>query len=159
MLLSYYITYHIILLNCYLLFTAFMAPEVVTQKGYGRAADIWSLGCVIIEMATGKRPWHEMENMHQIMFKVRVGSAITIQWLCMCLQPRQMMFTLIKALQIICFFTETKKETHITALYVIMKRFEVDHIVKSRLIIQLAKSIKHSMLHENETKLPYLCKK
>ena len=49
--------------------TAFMAPEVITQKGYGRSADIWSLGCVIIEMTTGKRPWSEMENMHQIMFK------------------------------------------------------------------------------------------
>ena len=56
--------------------TAFMAPEVITQKGYGRSADIWSLGCVIIEMTTGKRPWSEMENMHQIMFKVCIISTV-----------------------------------------------------------------------------------
>jgi len=34
-----------------------MAPEILKQERYGRKVDIWSLGCVIIEMASGKHPW------------------------------------------------------------------------------------------------------
>lgn len=34
---------------------AYMAPEIFqSSEGHGRAADVWSVGCVVIEMATGK---------------------------------------------------------------------------------------------------------
>ncbi len=38
-----------------------MAPEAL--KGtYTKAVDIWSLGCLIIEMATGRPPWENLKG-------------------------------------------------------------------------------------------------
>ncbi|XP_042416150.1 mitogen-activated protein kinase kinase kinase 5-like [Zingiber officinale] len=51
-----------------------MAPEMLQatmnkEIGYDLAVDIWSLGCTIIEMFTGKHPWSDLEG-PQAMFKV-----------------------------------------------------------------------------------------
>ncbi|XP_020234894.1 mitogen-activated protein kinase kinase kinase 1 [Cajanus cajan] len=55
--------------------TAFwMAPEVVKgkQTGYGLPADIWSLGCTVLEMLTGQIPYYHLECM-QALFRIGRG--------------------------------------------------------------------------------------
>ncbi|KAJ3526316.1 hypothetical protein NMY22_g10214 [Coprinellus aureogranulatus] len=51
-----------------------MAPEVInTQKGgYNFKIDIWSVGCVVLEMWGGVRPWTG-EEMVAVMFKLYQG--------------------------------------------------------------------------------------
>lgn len=46
-----------------------MAPEVVKQTAYTRKADIWSLGCLIVEMFTGHHP-HPNCTQLQAIFKI-----------------------------------------------------------------------------------------
>jgi serine/threonine protein kinase len=48
-----------------------MAPEVINlqKKGYNFKIDIWSVGCVVLEMWAGMRPWMGDEAV-AVMFKV-----------------------------------------------------------------------------------------
>ena len=49
-----------------------MAPEVVNPKkdqGYSAKVDIWSVGCVVLEMFAGRRPWENEETIGAI-FKI-----------------------------------------------------------------------------------------
>ena len=42
----------------------YMSPEVIRNNQRGRygAMDIWSMGCVVLECATGKKPWSNLDN-------------------------------------------------------------------------------------------------
>jgi len=54
----------------------YMAPEIITggEKGRKGSMDIWSLGCCILEMATGRRPWSNLDNEWAIMYHVVTGN-------------------------------------------------------------------------------------
>ncbi|XP_015958937.1 mitogen-activated protein kinase kinase kinase 18-like [Arachis duranensis] len=41
---------------------AFMAPEVARGDEQGFPADVWALGCTILEMVTGKPPWNDVSG-------------------------------------------------------------------------------------------------
>ncbi|KAI6827358.1 MAP kinase [Hortaea werneckii] len=55
----------------------YMSPEVIRggkpHNARLGAEDIWSLGCVISEMATGARPWANLDNEWAIMYNIAQG--------------------------------------------------------------------------------------
>jgi len=111
-------------LESYVGTTMYMAPEIQTsgglvstamnatpdQKandesggqymGYGRAVDIWSTGCVVLEMLTGKKPYHYLDHEFQVIYHLGSGIAPKIPVdlqncemthsflkLCLCIDP------------------------------------------------------------------------
>lgn len=44
----------------------YMAPEAFNPAGFAVEVDLWSMGCVVVEMVTGKMPWDGLQ-MQQIM--------------------------------------------------------------------------------------------
>ncbi|XP_058068596.1 mitogen-activated protein kinase kinase kinase 20-like [Magnolia sinica] len=53
----------------------YMAPESVTRNQYESPVDVWSLGCVVAEMFSGKPVWTctENTNMNSILFRIGSG--------------------------------------------------------------------------------------
>ncbi|KAF8592011.1 Pkinase-domain-containing protein [Ramaria rubella] len=54
----------------------YMSPEVIKNDKRGRhgAMDIWSMGCVVLEFATGRKPWSNLDNEWAIMFHIGVAT-------------------------------------------------------------------------------------
>lgn len=53
----------------------YMSPEVITGQSTAKngVVDIWSLGCCVLEMATGRRPWANLDNEWAIMYHIAAG--------------------------------------------------------------------------------------
>ncbi|KAH9024585.1 kinase-like domain-containing protein [Lactarius pseudohatsudake] len=46
------------------------APEVIELKGASPKSDIWSLGCTVIELLTGRPPYGDIGNAMTVMFRI-----------------------------------------------------------------------------------------
>ncbi|RNF16680.1 putative protein kinase [Trypanosoma conorhini] len=51
----------------------FMAPEVIACSGHSCMADIWSVGCCVLEMLTGHPPFWNLDNHMAVMFAIMKG--------------------------------------------------------------------------------------
>ncbi|XP_010453437.1 PREDICTED: mitogen-activated protein kinase kinase kinase 3-like [Camelina sativa] len=46
----------------------YMSPESISHGETGKGLDLWSLGCVVLEMYTGKKPWwHTNDYLKELM--------------------------------------------------------------------------------------------
>lgn len=51
-----------------------MAPELIINHKANKSADVWSLGCVMVEMRTGKPPWMELGKTPEMMTDIIINS-------------------------------------------------------------------------------------
>ncbi|KAF7030239.1 hypothetical protein CFC21_041826 [Triticum aestivum] len=55
---------------------AFMAPEVARGEEQGPASDVWALGCTVVEMATGRAPWSDMNDLLAAVHRIGYTAAV-----------------------------------------------------------------------------------
>uniref|UniRef100_N1QVX5 Uncharacterized protein n=1 Tax=Aegilops tauschii TaxID=37682 RepID=N1QVX5_AEGTA len=55
---------------------AFMAPEVARVEEQGPASDVWALGCTVVEMATGRAPWSDMNDLLAAVHRIGYTAAV-----------------------------------------------------------------------------------
>ncbi|XVF26071.1 hypothetical protein REPUB_Repub13aG0268400 [Reevesia pubescens] len=48
----------------------YMAPEVARGEQQGFPADVWALGCTVIEMATGQVPWSDFNDPVSALYRI-----------------------------------------------------------------------------------------
>ncbi|XP_010244478.1 PREDICTED: mitogen-activated protein kinase kinase kinase 2-like [Nelumbo nucifera] len=48
----------------------FMAPEVARGDEQGFPADVWAIGCTVIEMATGRLPWSDASDPVSALYRI-----------------------------------------------------------------------------------------
>ncbi|XP_010558598.1 PREDICTED: mitogen-activated protein kinase kinase kinase 2-like [Tarenaya hassleriana] len=51
----------------------YMAPESVNNNEYGSQADVWALGCAVVEMFSGKTAWSFKEGSNFMALLMRIG--------------------------------------------------------------------------------------
>nr|VDD26539.1 unnamed protein product [Brassica oleracea] len=52
----------------------YMAPESVNDNEYGSEADVWALGCAVVEMFIGETAWSFKEGSHFMSLLIRMVS-------------------------------------------------------------------------------------
>lgn len=54
-----------------------MAPEVIKAEPSldWLLADVWSVGCTVVEMLTGKTPWPDIPNAMAVMYNICKGNS------------------------------------------------------------------------------------
>ncbi|GMP44716.1 hypothetical protein CsSME_00013522 [Camellia sinensis var. sinensis] len=54
--------------------TLYMAPESIRHEDYEPEVDIWALGCMILELLTGKEPWKCDRNTERVTILFKIAS-------------------------------------------------------------------------------------
>lgn len=59
----------------------FMAPEVIKGTGHGASADIWSIGCTMIQMVRGQAPFSEYSSPVTAMYHVALNPQNVLRYI------------------------------------------------------------------------------
>eukprot|EP00802_Teleaulax_amphioxeia_P009351 Tamp_09367.p1 GENE.Tamp_09367~~Tamp_09367.p1 ORF type:complete len:589 (+),score=101.45 Tamp_09367:209-1975(+) len=86
----------------------FMSPEVILEQRYSKKSDIWSVGCTVLQMATGNPPFSEFSNHIAALFHITASTDPPPI-------PEEVSGGL-RAFALLCFERDVKKRPYATGL-------------------------------------------
>eukprot|EP00826_Nyctotherus_ovalis_P059266 TRINITY_DN8222_c0_g2_i1.p1 TRINITY_DN8222_c0_g2~~TRINITY_DN8222_c0_g2_i1.p1 ORF type:complete len:310 (-),score=65.62 TRINITY_DN8222_c0_g2_i1:336-1265(-) len=139
-----------------------MAPEVIENATASKAADIWSLGCLMFEMSTGSPPWAQSasdpEKVLRRILKSPNGPELPSDvlslparsWLCRCFERRPEKRPTVEELLDDPFITCIDEAADLQAKQLakrISLHLEEDFLMNNEIIIEESKAIANSKSH------------
>lgn len=143
----------------------YRAPEIVLNIGWSFPCDMWSVGCILVELATGEALFRTHENLeHLAMMEKVTGRAMDSHLVNRCFVKNRMYADTDPANVVNCFDSRNgkllfpTKASSLKSIQVVESMSSLDQLISSKVGLQINTSLslrENYLINENNARFSY----